>query len=102
MGKMLQEWKGRQFQGKCSVRHLHSDSSSHGWAGVDLKNGGAVQEFWRDQQGLHINVKELMAAIHTVKSLARPERNSHPFSGQQCDLLLLAEGGGGNLNSITL
>ena len=31
-----------------------------------------VQEFWRDQSGLHINIKELQAAVHTLKSLAEP------------------------------
>ena len=84
---LMISWSGRLFQGHCPVRTLHSDSSSHGWAGVDLTGKKAIQEFWRDQGGLHINIKELTAALHTVKSLAkRNERvtlvvdNSVPFS----------------------
>jgi len=40
-----------------------------GWKGY--KNGGKVQEFWRDQKGLHINVKELKSSISVLKSLAK-------------------------------
>ena len=72
---LMISWSGRLFQGHCPVRTLHSDSSSHGWAGVDLTGKKAIQEFWRDQGGLHINIKELTAALHTVKSLAK--RNEH-------------------------
>ena len=53
-------------------RELHSDSSTLAWAGLDLKTGKFVQEFWREKASLHINVKELEAAIATVKSLAKP------------------------------
>ena len=70
---LMHSWAGRKFQGKCPVRELHSDSSNHAWAGVDLRTGGAVQEFWRSAQGLHINVKELSAAVQTVKSLTKPK-----------------------------
>lgn len=67
------KWAGRPFlEGKCD-RHLHSDSSTHAWGGVDLKTGVFVQEFWRERSTLHINVKELEAAIATIKSLARPK-----------------------------
>jgi hypothetical protein len=31
-----------------------------------------VQEFWREQSTLHINQKELVAAVATIKSLAKP------------------------------
>jgi transcriptional regulator of met regulon len=71
MGAFMQMWKGRQFQGKTPVRELHSDSSQEAWAGVDVTEGRTIQEFWRDRRGLHINVKELEAAINTVKSLAK-------------------------------
>ena len=62
--------EGRQFQHRAVIRKLHADSSTRGWGGIDLKTGNQVQEFWRDKQGLHINIKELTAAIDTVRSLA--------------------------------
>ena len=68
---LLDKWKGRIFQGQAIVRRLHSDSSQHAWAGVDLTSNQIVHEFWRTENGLHINVKELRAAINTVKSLAK-------------------------------
>ena len=72
MSSIMEFWKGRTFQGKTAVRELHSDSSQEAWAGVDITTGKMVQEFWRDKSVLHINVKELEAAINTVKSLAKP------------------------------
>ena len=65
-------WKGRPFQEGTSMRTLHSDSSTHGWAGIDLLTGDVVQEYWRTQSGLHINIKELRAALDTIRSLAKP------------------------------
>ena len=53
------------------MRELHSDPSQEAWAGVDVTTGRLVQDFWRDKRGLHTNVKELEAAINTVKSLAK-------------------------------
>jgi hypothetical protein len=41
------------------------------WAGLDIQNGTVVQEFWRENGILHINVKELLAATETVKCLAK-------------------------------
>jgi transcriptional regulator of met regulon len=75
MSFIMDTWKGRTFQGKTPVRELHSDSSQTAWAGVDVTSGKMVQEFWRDRSGLHINVKELEAAINTVKSLANPKEH---------------------------
>ena len=69
----LQEWKGRSLGGKVPVRFLHSDSSDYLWAGLDLNTKDVVQEYWRDQAGLHITVKELSAAVQTVMSLAKPK-----------------------------
>ena len=68
-------WKGRPFQEKRSIRTLHSDSSNHGWAGIDTLTGNVVQEYWRSESGLHINIKELRAALDTIRSLARPGEN---------------------------
>jgi hypothetical protein len=72
MGILIETWKGRNFQGRATVRELHSDSSQEAWAGVDITTGNIVQEYWREKRHLHINVKELEAAINTVKSLAKP------------------------------
>ena len=66
MGILMYQWKGRTFQGKHAVRELYSDSSQEACAGVDVTAGTLVQEFWRDKSCLHINVKELEAAINTV------------------------------------
>jgi hypothetical protein len=44
---------------------------------VDLQDGTALQEFWRDKAGLHINIKELWEAIQTVKGLAKPGEVVH-------------------------
>ena len=75
MNSLMEEWKGRTFQGKTTVRELHSDSSQTAWAGVDVTSKAMVQEFWRSKSVLHINVKELEAAINTVKSLAKPKEH---------------------------
>ena len=69
---LMEEWKGRPFQDKIPVRTLYSDSSDLAWAGVDAKNGTIIQEFWRERGHLHINVKELHAAMDTIRSLAKP------------------------------
>ena len=45
MGTMMDQWKGRTFQGKTPVRELHSDSSQEAWAGVDVTAGTIVQGF---------------------------------------------------------
>lgn len=39
--------------------------------GLDVSSGQKVQEFWRQDRKLHINVKELQAAVNTLKSLAK-------------------------------
>ena len=71
LNEVMDQWRGRQFQGKAIVRNLHSDSSQNAWAGIDVDSKQVVQEFWREKSALHINVKELEAAINTVKSLAK-------------------------------
>jgi hypothetical protein len=69
------EWRGGKFQGKVPVRTLHSDSSQKAWAGVDVTSGKMIQEFWREKQVLHINFKEMEAAINTVRSLEKPKEH---------------------------
>ena len=67
---LLLSWVGKPFIQKATT-HLHSDSSQLAWAGVNLTDGRQIQEFWRDRSSMHINIKELEAAISTVKSFAK-------------------------------
>ena len=72
--QLLADWQGRPFLEKDFNATLHSDSSDYAWAGVHLGTGQVVQEFWRGKKVLHINVKELQAAIQTVMSVAKPQK----------------------------
>ena len=71
---LLHNWQGRSMEGKTAIRQLHSDASNLGWAGKDLVEGTDLHEFWRDQAGLYINVKEFYAALQTVKFLQNQGR----------------------------
>ena len=70
---LMKCWKGRKLEGQVPVRQLHSDSSDFMWAGLDLKTQRRVQEYWRQDGVLQITVKELKAAVETVKSLSHPK-----------------------------
>ena len=94
LNSLTSNWKGRQFLDKVVVRKLHSDSSNTGWAGVDIVTGSIVQEFWREKDGLHINVKELQAAINTVKSLAKTKEVVHLSVDNSVSFAYLNRGGG--------
>ena len=94
LGILMEQWKGRTFQGKAPVRILHSDSSQEAWAGVDVNNHQVVQEFWREKRTLHINVKELEAAINTVKSFARPKEKVSLSVDNSVTYHYLRKGGG--------
>ena len=50
-------------------------------------------EFWREESGLHINVKELQAAIHTIKSLAHVGEVVHLCVDNSVALSYLLKGG---------
>lgn len=39
--------------------------------GLDPKTGLFIQDFWRENSSLHINEKEILAAVATVQSLAK-------------------------------
>ena len=91
---LMETWEGRTLGGLTPVRELHSDSSDFGWGGVDLTTGAAIQEFWREQSGLHINVKELQAAIHTIKSLAHRGETVHLCVDNSVAFSYLRKGGG--------
>jgi hypothetical protein len=90
---LLDKWEGRPFVVK-PTRVLHSDSSDNGWGGIDPKTGQFVQEFWREQSLLHINVKEMMAAINTVQSLAKPAETVLLCVDNQVIFYYLQKGGG--------
>ena len=98
---LLQKWEGRQFQHRANIRKLQSDASQTGWAGVDLTENRPIQEFWRDQQGLHINIKELHAAIQTVKSLAKPKEQVNLSVDNTVAYSYLKKGGAGFPASIS-
>jgi len=90
---ILKHWPGCPFP-QISRQKLHSDSSDHGWAGLDLSTGKFVQEFWRQEASLHINVKELKAAVATVQSLAKPNSNVLLSVDNQVTFHYLRKGGG--------
>jgi hypothetical protein len=91
---LMISWAGRVFQGQCTVRSLASDSSNLAWGGLDTSSGLSVQDFWREKSGLHINVKELEAAIHTIKSLAKPNETVHLSVDNSVAFSYLRKGGG--------
>ena len=70
-------WDGRAFGSTKTTRFLASESSQESWAGLDLKTGKAIQEFWRGEKILHINLKELRAAVNCVMSLAQKRDKVH-------------------------
>jgi hypothetical protein len=77
LNALFEIWRGRPLPKKVPVRDLHSDASNLGWAAVDTTGNQSIQDFWRDKQGLHINIKELFAAMEAVKSLAKPGEEVH-------------------------
>ena len=91
---LLASWAGRSFGGISPIRTLHSDSSTHAWGGLDLDSGNYVQNFWREKGALHINVKELQAAVETVKSLANPGELVHLCVDNSVAFSYLRKGGG--------
>ncbi len=90
---LLNQWSGRPFVQKAS-QVLHSDSSTNGWGGLDVKTGKFVQEFWREKSDLHINVKEMAAAINTVKSLGKKGETICLCVDNQVIYYYLSKGGG--------
>ena len=61
---------------------------------LDLKTGKFVQEFWRERSSLHINVKELEAAVATVRSLAKPREKVLLSVDNSVAFSYLTKGGG--------
>lgn len=70
---LLQTWVGRPFRSPAK-RHLELDTSTFSCGGgLDRKTRVQIQEFWREIFWLHINVKELIAAISAIRSLGQPK-----------------------------
>ena len=90
----LEAWPGRAFVRTWPLRNLHSDSSQVAWAGLDVQHGILVQDWWRKDQALHINVKELRAAVFTVRSLARKGETVVLFVNNTVACSYLTKGGG--------
>jgi len=93
VGEKLDSWSGRNFPQK-STEVLFSDSSDFGWGGINPQTGEKIQEFWRDKSHLHINQKEMMAAINTVKSLSKKHENVELNVDNQVIYYYLKKGGG--------
>ena len=70
--EFLQPGVGRAFFCKPS-RELYSDSSTWAWGGLDKNSGQKIQDYWRHLSVLHINQKELHAAVETIRALAKPK-----------------------------
>ena len=100
--ELLQNWKGREFGGPTSVRNIHSDSSTQGWGAIDLTSGQKLQDFWRSEQGLHINLKELKAAMAAVESFAKEGETIQLTVDNRVAYSYLKKGGGrlGHFNSL--
>ena len=75
--ELLLSWPGRKFVTGATATKIFSDASDAGRGGLNPLSGQYVQDFWRTERGLHINMKELSAAIATVKSLATPHDHVH-------------------------
>ncbi len=61
--------------------------------GVGCKNENFVQEYRRDLASLHINKKELLAAINSVKSLSKKGETVSLTVDNQVVYYYLAKGG---------
>ena len=92
---LLDNWEGRPFLEKEFCKVLHSDASQEAWAGVNVSTGEKVVEYWREKRTLHINVKELEAAIHTVRSLAKKGERVHLCVDNSVTYAYLRKGGVG-------
>ena len=74
------------------------------WGGVDSTQQSFIQEYWRGEHTLHINAKELKAAVQTIKSFAQKEESILLNIDNQVALSYLRKWGGKKdyLNKIML
>ena len=93
--EVFAEWAGRPLQGgRVAVRNIHSDSSTSGWGGLDIDTGKLIQEFWREESSLHINIKELRAAMASVQALAKEGEQVNLSVDNTVSYFYLKKGGG--------
>jgi len=92
--QLMLNWSGRTFLDKSSSLILHSDSSTLGWAGVNTVTGEEIQDCWREKIHLHINCKELFAAMNTVRSFAKPGKKGTFCADNVVTFAYLFKGGG--------
>ena len=48
-----------------------SDASTHAYGGLHLRGHHLVHRYWRHLTPCHINLKEVSAAMHTIRTMAR-------------------------------
>ena len=65
-----------------------------GLGGLDKGSGEIIQDFWRSKNSLHINVKELTAAVNTTMSLAKPGETVLLSVDNMTSYWYLTKGGG--------
>ena len=101
--KYLDPNLGRKFL-QTPKRFLHSDSSTWAWGGVDSSQKVFIQDYWRGEHTLHINAKELKAALQTIKSFAKKGESILLNIDNQVALSYLRKWGGKKeyLNNIML
>ena len=61
----INEWKGRNFV-QDPTRWLASDASDYALGGLDVFSGLCTQDFFRTENYLHINIKELKGRATTL------------------------------------
>ena len=70
---LLHSWPGRKFvpSNQQPQKHLASDATLFAWGGLNVQDPRQmVHDFWRFTG--HISDKELIAAVNTTQSLAKP------------------------------
>ena len=68
---ILLQWPGRYMLGRAPTRRFASDASTHAYGGLDLRGHHLVHGYWRHLTPWHINLKEVSAAMDTIRAMAR-------------------------------
>ena len=96
---LLQNWKGRPLGERLHHRTIHSDSSDYCWGAKDITTGNVTMEYWRNQRHLHINTKELGAAVQAVQALGQKGDHISLCVDNLVAFHYLRKGGGGSPTS---
>ena len=96
---LLQNWKGRPLGERLPHRTIHSDSSDYCWGAKDITTGNVTMEYWRNQRHLHINTKELGAAVQAVQALGQKGDHISLCVDNLVAFHYLRKGGGGSPTS---